>query len=89
MKKLILAVCTFCFLPFIIYAQTMYVSPTGDVSVNGQDINNPTTLTHAISLLTSTTTTAVTIYLRGGSYTMTAAISLASSRSGTATNICK
>jgi Right handed beta helix region/Secretion system C-terminal sorting domain len=68
-------------------SQTMYVSPTGNASLSGQDINNPTTLTHAISLLTSTTTTAVTIYLRGGTYTMTAGINLAASRSGTAANI--
>ena len=69
------------------FAQTMYASPTGNATLNGQDINNPTTLTHAISLLNSTTTTAVTIYLRGGNYVLTAGISLASSRSGTSTNI--
>jgi hypothetical protein len=74
-------------LPVLASAQTMYVSPTGNASLNGQDINNPTTLVHAISLLNSTTTTAVTIYLRGGTYTLTAGISLAASRSGTATNI--
>ena len=69
-----------------IFLQT-YVSPTGNAAFNGADINNPTTLVHAISLLNSTTTTPLTIYLRGGTYTLTAGISLASSRSGTATNI--
>ena len=73
--------------PFFLAAQTMYVSPTGNATATGQDINNPTTLAHAVSLLPSTTTTPVTIYLRGGTHVMTAGISIAASRSGTATNI--
>jgi Right handed beta helix region/Secretion system C-terminal sorting domain len=87
MKKLFAVSFTYFLIFTLAQAQTMYVSPTGNASLNGQDINNPTTLTHAISLLTTSTTTAVTIYLRGGTYTMTAGISLAASRSGTAANI--
>jgi Right handed beta helix region/Secretion system C-terminal sorting domain len=87
MKKFLAVSFTYFLIFTLAQAQTMYVSPTGNASLNGQDINNPTTLTHATSLLTTSTTTAVTIYLRGGTYTMTAGISLAASRSGTAANI--
>ncbi len=88
MKKLLLAVFTSFSFTFSLNAQTLYASPTSTNSTGtGTDINNPVTLARAIALIPSSATTACTVYLRGGTYTLTAAISLASSRSGTAANI--
>lgn len=88
MKKLILAVFTSFSFTFFLNAQTFYASPTSTNSTGtGTNINNPVTLARALALIPSTTTTACTVYLRGGTYVLTAAISLASSRSGTAANI--
>ncbi|MBL7813369.1 MAG: right-handed parallel beta-helix repeat-containing protein [Saprospiraceae bacterium] len=64
----------------------IYVSPTGSASVNGSDINQPTTLANAITLAT---TAGVTIYLRGGTYALSVTQSIASSRSGAAGNLKK
>ena len=64
----------------------IYVSPTGNAAVNGSSIGSPTTLANAINLAT---TAGVTIYLRGGSYLLSATQSIASSRSGAAGNLKK
>lgn len=65
---------------------TIYVSPTGSAAVNGSDINQPTTLANAITLAT---TAGVTIYLRGGTYTLSATQSIATSRNGASGNLKK
>ncbi len=86
MKKRVLAVLTFFSFTFSLNAQTLYASPTStNATGNGTDINDPVTLARALSLIPSSTTTACTVYLRGGNYVLTSTISI--SRSGAATNI--
>ncbi len=86
MKMLLLAVFTFFFFTFSLNAQTFYASPTSTNSTGtGTDINNPVTLARALALIPSSTTTACTVYLRGGNYVLTSTITI--SRSGAATNI--
>lgn len=74
-------------LHFVSICQSIiYVSSTGSAAVNGSSISSPTTLANAINLAT---TAGVTIYLRGGSYALSATQSIATSRSGTAGNLKK
>ena len=70
-----------------LYCQTIiYVSPTGNASVNGSSISQPTTLANAVTLAT---TAGVTIYLRGGTYTLSSTQSISAALSGTASNLKK
>ncbi len=72
MKRFFLALHILALSPFFMQAQTIrYASPTGNAALTGTDIANPTTLVHAISLATAGTT----IYLRGGTYPITATVS--------------
>lgn len=74
-------------LHFVSLCQSIiYASPTGSAAVNGSSISSPTTLANAVNLAT---TAGVTIYLRGGSYALSATQSIATSRSGTAGNLKK
>jgi hypothetical protein len=70
-----------CCFTFLGNAQTIiYVSPTGNATLNGAVISAPTTLVHGISLATAGTT----IYLLSGNYPITATVSF--NKSGTAAN---
>ena len=64
----------------------IYVAPTGSSTFDGSDINRPTTLANAITLATSVGTT---IYLRGGTYTLSANQGIPTSVNGSANNIKK
>jgi pectate disaccharide-lyase len=62
------------------YAQTpIYVSPTGSASNTGTSISAPTTLTNALS----TVAAGGTIYLRGGTYSLSASVVIPSTNNGT------
>lgn len=58
--------------------QTLYASPTGSASNSGTSISAPTTLQNAIA----TVGAGGTIFLRGGTYNITATILIAESNSG-------
>lgn len=62
------------------YAQTLYVSPSGSASNPGTNINSPTTLANALA----TVTAGSTIYLRGGTYNLSASVIITASNNGTA-----
>jgi uncharacterized repeat protein (TIGR02543 family) len=61
------------------YAQTLYVSPSGSASNPGTNINSPTTLANALA----TVTAGSTIYLRGGTYNLSASVIITASNNGT------
>ncbi len=58
--------------------QTLYVAPNGSASNSGSSITAPTTLQNAIA----TVSAGGTIYMRGGTYNITATIVIAESNSG-------
>ncbi len=62
------------------YAQDLYVSPSGSASNSGSSISAPTTLANALA----TVSAGGTIYMRGGTYNLTATVLIAESNSGTA-----
>ena len=62
------------------YAQDLYVSPSGSASNSGSSISAPTTLANALA----TVSAGGTIYMRGGTYNLTASVLIAESNSGTA-----
>ena len=64
----------------------IYVAPMGSSTFDGSDINRPTTLANAITLATAVGTT---IYLRGGTYTLSANQGITTSVSGSANNMKK
>jgi len=61
-------------------AQDLYVSPSGSASNSGTSISAPTTLANALATITA----GSTIYMRGGTYNLTATVVIAESNSGTA-----
>jgi uncharacterized repeat protein (TIGR02543 family) len=58
--------------------QTLYVAPNGSASNSGSSITAPTTLQNAIA----TVSAGGTIYMRGGTYNITATIVIAETNSG-------
>jgi hypothetical protein len=63
-------------------ASVLYVAPTG-VAGNAGDINNPTTLQEAINCIAA----GGTIWVRGGTYTVTTTIKTGRTNSGTSGNL--
>lgn len=80
MKKNLLPFLFMLFVHAGVFAQTLYVSPTGSASNSGTSISAPTTLANALA----TVTPGGTIYMRGGTYSFTTTIVIAESNSGTA-----
>ncbi|WP_205513071.1 InlB B-repeat-containing protein [Longitalea arenae] len=81
MKKMffsLLALFAFCLGAYA--QQVLYVSPGGSASNPGTSISAPTTLANALA----TVTAGGTIYMRGGTYNLTATVVIAESNSGTA-----
>ncbi|WP_343693781.1 T9SS type A sorting domain-containing protein [Chitinophaga sp.] len=62
------------------YAQTLYVSPSGSASNPGTSISAPTTLANALASVTA----GNTIYVRGGTYNLSASVIITASNNGTA-----
>jgi pectate disaccharide-lyase len=80
MKKMLLLLFSLFAVYVGTYAQDLYVSPTGSASNSGTSISAPTTLANAIATITA----GSTIYMRGGTYNLTATVLIAESNSGTA-----
>jgi uncharacterized repeat protein (TIGR02543 family) len=80
MKKMLLSLLALFSVYVGTYAQDLYVSPTGSASNSGSSISAPTTLANALA----TVTAGGTIYMRGGTYNLTATVVIAESNSGTA-----
>jgi uncharacterized repeat protein (TIGR02543 family) len=80
MKKMLLSLLSL----FTVYLaanaqQVLYVSPSGSASNTGTSISAPTTLANALA----TVTAGGTIYMRGGTYSLTSTVVIAESNSGT------
>ena len=80
MKKMLLSLLSL----FTVYLaanarQVLYVSPSGSASNSGTSISAPTTLANALA----TVTAGGTIYMRGGTYSLTSTVVIAESNSGT------
>jgi uncharacterized repeat protein (TIGR02543 family) len=80
MKKMLLSLLALFSVYVGTYAQDLYVSPTGSASNSGTSISAPTTLANALATITA----GSTIYMRGGTYNLTATVVIAESNSGTA-----
>ncbi len=79
MKKMLLLLFSLFSVYVGTYAQDLYVSPSGSASNSGTSISAPTTLANAIATITA----GSTIYMRGGTYNLTATVLIAESNSGT------
>ncbi|MDF2190413.1 carbohydrate-binding protein [Paraflavitalea sp. CAU 1676] len=77
-KHLCLMLGMLCVVMSAMARQTLYVSPTGSASNSGTSISAPTTLQNAIA----TVGAGGTIYLRGGTYNITATVVIAEANSG-------
>src|ERR1044071_7474536 len=80
MKKMLLSLLALLTVYVGTYAQDLYVSPSGSASNSGTSISAPTTLANALATITA----GSTIYMRGGTYSLTATVVIAESNSGTA-----
>ncbi|OQP51812.1 cell wall-binding protein [Niastella yeongjuensis] len=79
MKKMLLLLFSLFSVYVGTYAQDLYVSPSGSATNSGTSISAPTTLANAIATITA----GSTIYMRGGTYNLTATVLIAESNSGT------
>ena len=77
-KHLCLLLGMLCVVMSAMARQTLYVSPSGSASNSGTSISAPTTLQNAIA----TVGAGGTIYLRGGTYNLTATVVIAEANSG-------
>lgn len=64
----------------VAYSQTIYAAPNGSASNPGTNISAPTTLANALA----TVTAGGTVYLRGGTYSLSASVIITASNNGTA-----
>ena len=80
MKKMLLSLLSLFTVYLAAHAQqVLYVSPSGSASNSGTSISAPTTLANALA----TVTAGGTIYMRGGTYSLTSTVVIAESNSGT------
>lgn len=64
----------------VVYSQTIYAAPNGSASNPGTSISAPTTLANALA----TVTAGGTVYLRGGTYSLSASVIIPATNNGTA-----
>lgn len=78
-KRLLLACCILCSSFAFVQASIIYVAPTGSATNSGTSISAPTTLANAITAIAA----GDTIYMRGGTYSLSTTIVIASTNNGT------